>query len=41
MRRFLVLFVAFLAFMRWRHERFERCDAEHGYGAYSRVRPEA
>ena len=38
-KRFLVLAVAFLVFMRWRHERFEASDAANGYGAYAPVRP--
>jgi len=39
MRKALVLFVLFAAFMRWRHERFEAWDREHGYGAYAPVKP--
>ena len=37
----LLVFVAFLVFMRWRHERFESSDAANGYGAYAPVRPAA
>lgn len=40
-KRFLLLFVAFLVFMRWRHEGFEASDAANGYGAYAPVRPAA
>ena len=41
MRKSLLVFVAFLVFMRWRHERFESWDRAHGYGAYAPVRPAA
>lgn len=41
MRKSLIVFVAFLVFMRWRHERFEAFDREHGYGAFAPVRPAA
>ncbi|MFP5322300.1 MAG: hypothetical protein ACLGIC_10705 [Acidimicrobiia bacterium] len=41
MKKMLLLFVAFLVFMRWRHERFEAWDREHGYGAYAPVKPAA
>lgn len=38
-KKSLLLVVAFLVFMRWRHERFEASDAANGYGAYAPVRP--
>lgn len=37
----LVLLVALLAFLRWRHLRFDADDAANGYGAYARLVPEA
>lgn len=39
--KLLLTFAAFCAFMRWRHERLDADDREHGYGAYAPIQPQA
>lgn len=38
--KLLITFAAFCAFMKWRHDRLDADDREHGYGAYAPVLPE-
>lgn len=39
MKKCLVVFVALLVFTRWRNQRLEAWDRQHGHGAYAPVQP--